>query len=112
MNAENLENVLASISIAEPSAAREARLLTMLRGDAESNEPQVWWRRPIPLWQAIAACVAVAFVDALWLRPAHPATQATPTAPVIVQVDGSIFENLPRVRAASDYSSWRVLSNR
>ena len=72
---ESLEQQLAELALRGLGAQREAALLRALC-DAEAA-PRRWWLRGVPLWQAVAACLAVAVLAAAsayaFPRPAHHA---------------------------------------
>ncbi|MFO0839792.1 MAG: hypothetical protein U1D55_14875 [Phycisphaerae bacterium] len=116
-----VERLLASLSIRELPATREARLLAALTAASAYASPPRWWSRRIPVWQALAAC-AVILAAALLLprqrdsaadRPQAPAS-ALPSRPdssreiVVVRVDAPLFSE-SRSPEALDLSRWRAL---
>ncbi|GMU81008.1 MAG: hypothetical protein AMXMBFR47_08790 [Planctomycetota bacterium] len=111
MNTEQTERYLASMPVATPDPAREAALLDAIRtaeqsGTALSLAPRpVWWRRPVPLWQAAAAVVTLAIVDLAWLRP--PAEPPAPAAPALaVRVEAELFSRVRNPGEPIDVSRW------
>lgn len=112
MDLRQLETRLAHLPIAEPAPASEARLLASLRAAGMVDRPPAWWCRPIPLWQAAAACLVVLSIDSLWLRPTSSTESTRDSAPVTVQINEAVFAQSPPVWVRSDYSNWKVLSCR
>lgn len=97
--------------VVTPDPVREAALLDAIRTAEQSRTAisfaprPVWWRRPVPLWQAAAAVVTLAIVDLAWLRP--PAEPSGPAAPVLaVRVEADLFSRVRNLGEPIDVSRW------
>lgn len=97
--------------VVTPDPARESALLDAIRSAEQSSAVSglaarhVWWRRPVPLWQAAAAVVALALIDLAWLRP--PAEPPVPAAPALaVRVDADLFSRVRNPVEPIDVSRW------
>jgi hypothetical protein len=63
---EELERALGALPLRSMSAGARARIAGGIQAAERANAQRVpWWRRPIPLWQSLAANLAVLALAAL-----------------------------------------------
>lgn len=116
---DELAALLAGLPRIELGPAREARILAALQRAAAPRGR--WWVRGVPLWQAAAACVAVAGLTAaaFWTTvpratgdrigdPSPRLEAGAGDAPVVVRLDAPVFSHRSRPPPI-DVSRWRLL---
>lgn len=122
MSSEELEALLASLPTRQLSPAAEAEILHAVATAAPRTQP--WWRRPVPLWQAVAACLLAAVaagglvgknVGTRSVQPKSPPevhAAPAPAAPQVVAAASaghSFFRRPETTRYVLDISRWRPL---
>ncbi len=86
--------------------------------EAARRREHAWWRREMPRWQALAACIAISAIVGLVTRAATVSGVAAPVAdnrgPVVEPSPGTPESQSPppRRRIATDISRWTVLEIR
>ena len=117
MSNDELERLLASAPTRELSPAAEERIVSAVR-TAQPRPAARWWARPVPLWQAIAACAAVC-VTTLSIASMGPAAEPSNSGPVRSAVSGQALpqpapattapitnDGRPRRMYQTDTSQW------
>ncbi len=80
---KDIEKVLESLETVEPPGSLEPRM-QRLWFDEAARRPG-WWRRPVALWQTVAACVLVSVLS-YGLRPeVNVPTITAPEPPRVIE---------------------------
>ena len=113
MSSDELERLLQSVPTRALSPDADAEILTAIRTAA--GRTSRWYARPIPLWQATAACLLVGI--ATWLLAATART--SPPLPrhssggaelstAFVRLDQPLFAEPPSSSDHMDISRWQL----
>ena len=102
MSRDEVERMLAAVPVRTLPADADAEVVTAIRYGGQSAAALVPFR-PIPLWQAVAACIV--FCTATWLLSGadQPSTMGNGSAApgpvgVVVDVEGPLFQVAPSSR--------------
>lgn len=113
MSSDELERKLRAVPVRALSADADAEIIAAIRAAAGRARP--WYARPVPLWQAAAACLVLC--AATWLLGG---TGRTPTAPsvdsgaapesssVVVRLDEPLFREVSSALDRMDVSRWQL----
>jgi hypothetical protein len=113
MSNDELERRLRAVPIRALSADAEAEIIAAVRAAAGQARP--WHARPIPLWQAAAACLLLC--TATWLLGGTGRTATTTpvdrgAAPessrIVVRLDEPLFRELSPPLNRLDVSRWQL----
>lgn len=107
-----LERILKSVPIETLSPQADAEIIAIMRA---AGRTRPWYARPIPLWQATAACLLLCIATGLLTRVGRTATPlatdsgSTPKhATVFVHCNEPLFADASASPDRVDISHWQV----
>lgn len=113
MTRDEIEDLLRRIPVPELPPERETRLFGAVRDAGRSAASIGWWRRPVPVWQAVAACLALIGIDRAWIQHSPDSTVAAREAPaaIAIRVMEPIYVQANRLPGRFEVANWKLVSD-